>query len=395
MQIYLFPFLFDFVTFLVALRVADASGRELHLSDAQAAALVMIYSLGYMCTCPVAGHLLNRRNARAILIAATSCLLLLSGPLFFTTSFWPTFVLLGFLGIVVAFCFNSFQTFMRGEAPAGRLARTIARYTVTWSSGIACGYLLGGFLKDNGGPWALASLSTIACSVILALSISHQSRGDEHDSADGAVEEHRGSSLVDTRYVVIGWLLCFSANFSQRPLMTFLPKFFAQMHRPSAMAGFLFFILLIGQALFGYFSGRLRHALYRRGPLAIAHLLNIGLLGALWMTSNYWISVVVMAALGSVYGFIYFAAVYYVSNDLRSSRNVGINEAMVGAGNILGLLLSQFFMNRFSDPQAVYPVLMATLAALAILQLGWLSWGNVAKQAEPVAVKVELGGGSV
>ena len=51
----------------------------------------------------------------------------------------------------------------RGEAAAGRLTATIARYTVTWSSGIACGFFI------TGWKWvAFAVAAAIVAAIVLA-----------------------------------------------------------------------------------------------------------------------------------------------------------------------------------------------------------------------------------
>jgi hypothetical protein len=52
---------------------------------------------------------------------------------------------------------------MRGESPAGSLASTLAKYTMAWSTGIGTGFLLGGIIKDKGGPVFLTGLCVVAC----------------------------------------------------------------------------------------------------------------------------------------------------------------------------------------------------------------------------------------
>lgn len=383
-KIYLFPFLFDFVGFLVAMRVADAAGREMGITNLQAALLVIVYSLGYLIACPLSGHFLNRRNARAWLLCGTALALLTSAPLCFTTTFWPTFGLQAVFGIAMALCFNSVQTFLRGEVPPGALGRAIARYTFAWSAGIGCGFLFAGLFKSLGSPWPLALCSALACLLVFILVLTHQPRDLEIESADAIVEVSTGVAAVNPRYVLVGWALCFGANFCQRPLMTFLPKFYAQMHRPAYMAGTLFFIFLLGQAGFGLYSGRLRPLLYRRGALFAVQALVGLFLALLWAFPHYLLSLIAMALLGCAYGFIYFAAVYYVSNDERSSRNVGINEAMVGGGNICGLLVSQWVLGSSGRQDALYPALMLSLVVLMAIQWLWLQGsGATAEVAVP------------
>jgi MFS family permease len=131
----------------------------MHLSNLLAAMLVVAFSAGYMLACVPAGYILTRRNSRAILIASVVALMLLSVPIFYLNHFLPVAVLMAAFGVALAFAFNSFQTYMRGEAGVGSLGRTVSRYTFSWSSGMGFGFLFGGLLKSAGGATALAAAS--------------------------------------------------------------------------------------------------------------------------------------------------------------------------------------------------------------------------------------------
>ncbi len=380
MKIYLFPFLIDLVLFLVMLRLADAAGREMHLSNQQAALFMVSYSSVYLVACLTIGRLLHRGNARRIFLSSIVALMLLAVPLFFTRTFGPTLALFSVFGIVTASAFNSFQTFMRGEAPSGSLTLAIARYTIAWSAGVACGVLSGGFLKDFGGPLALAVFTVLACGLILLLGITHKPRDARHDSSDAAIEDIDQELItarlraVDSRYVMIGWMLCLSANLSQRPLTTFIPKFYAENHSPPWVAGCLLFLMFSAQAVSGYACHKARHLLYRPEPVVAVQLIVVLALAALWQVPSLWVSAAMLLVLGVLFGFMFFSCVYYVSNDLRSSRTVGINEAMVGVGTILGMLVSESSMRYFREPTAYFPACMAVILLLIALQWGFLKW---------------------
>jgi hypothetical protein len=75
---------------------------------------------------------------------------------------------------------------------------------------------------------------------------------------------------------------------------------------------------------------------------------------------------------GLLYGFSYFWSVYYVSNHPRSSRNVGVNEALVGVANILGVLASQAVINYFHNESTYYILVALVLAFLILAQWLWL-----------------------
>lgn len=374
MKIYLFPFLIDLVMFLVMLRLADAAGREMKLSNLQTSWLMVSFSAFYLVPCLLVGRLLHRDNARPIFVASICLLMALAVPLFFATTYWIAWGLFSLLGVALALAFNSLQTFIRGEAPVGSLALVVARYTISWSLGVSCGFLFGGVLKDFGGPLALAGFTIGAGLLILLLVFTH--KPTEHESSDAVVEEADVSNprvrSVDARYVVIGWLLCLSANFSQRPLTTFIPKFHAENNSPAWVAGCLLFALYFSQAFSGYYSHRFRHWLYKPAPLMLTQALIVFALALLWLAPGLLVSFAVLLALGVLFGFVYFSCVYYVSNDTRSSRNVGINEAMVAVGNILGVLISEWSMRIWNYPLAYFPVCMGLTLLLIGVQWGWL-----------------------
>ncbi len=374
MLIYLFPFLADFVNFLVLLRVCDAAGREMRLSDAQAASLVAIFSICYLLMCLAAGRLLGRRNAKPILVASTVMMMLSGVPLLFTTTYWPTLALISVFGGTLAFFFNSFQTFMRGEVPPGTLGVTISRYTLAWSLGIALGCLAGGALKAWTGSWGLAAISGGFCLLILAMVLKHRPRPLTQASTDGRVEQPAASRPVDARYVLVGLSVVFMINFTQRPITTFVPKFYAQAGNPEWMAGILMFALFLGQSLAGFAAGRIRGLLYRRSVMLAAQFVLVAALGMLyWVGSLSFVPVLaLMLLLGSVYGTLLFASFYYSSNDPRSSRNIGLTESMVGTGNVVGLAVCQLAMARGGDNQAFLTTSIGLALVVMAVQLAYL-----------------------
>jgi predicted MFS family arabinose efflux permease len=172
--------------------------------------------------------------------------------------------------------------------------------------------------------------------------------------------------------VLIGWLLCLSANFALRPLTTFIPKFYAETGHPAQLAGYLLCLLFVCQGAASYLSRRLRSWLYRPLPLLSVQLATVVIMGLLWLFPALPIAFLAVLLLGLCYGFLFFACIYYVSNDVRSSRNVGINEAMVGIGNILGVLVSLAGIEWLHNSQAFYPILMASILAVIAFQWWWL-----------------------
>lgn len=383
------------------MRVADAAGREMHLSNVAAAMLVVVFSAGYMLGCLPAGYFLKRRNSRAILIASIIGLMILSVPIFYSSRFLPVAMLMTAFGVALAFAFNSFQTYMRGEAGVGSLGQTVSRYTFSWSSGIGFGFLFGGLFKSGGGALSLSAASIIFCLATLALAISHRQKDHEHDSADGRIETvepfHPDDEAANSRalalhwrYVVIGWSLCFGCNFGTRPLTTFIPKFLAEQGNPAWLAGAMMFLLFIMQALIGSVVYKFRRWQYRRRPLLAQQGLILLCFIGFWGISNLFATGVILMVLGTLYGFSYFWSVYYVSNHPRSSRNVGVNEALVGVANICGVLASQAVIAYYHNDAAYYLMVALVLAFLMVAQWLWLRprGEDTARHSSPVPLTI-------
>lgn len=400
MTIYLVPFLLDFQLFFVMLRLADASGREMQLSNSQATALLLSFSIGYLVTSPLAGRVLQARSPKPLLLFSIVAIGLCSVPLLFTTTFWPTFLLIGVLGIAAALAFNAFQALVRNQSPDGALAVTVARYTVAWSCGVGSGYIVGGVMRSLVEPFGLAAFCVVACSLLLVLVWYFQTAPTSSTRCETTAESTTAESTtpepitvestpIDARYIAIAWSLIFAANFVQRPLTTFIPKFSAQDGNPSWTAGVLLAAALFTQAAVGFAMQRRTRWLYRRKPLVILQIGLVIVLGLLWMTQAFFASLILMIFLGALHGFTYFASVYIASNSVRSARNIGLNEMMVGVGNVAGMILCDRAIAWLHFERAFYPTTMLFCVLLLAAQMWWLRDSSKPRISPPKISKPE------
>ena len=117
------PALMDWTAFLVLFAVLYGAG-ERGFSGLQCAWIGGIGQLAYMVTSLLGGLMLTRRNAHGFLIASTAGSTAMGIVCLRLTCFTPQMVCQALLFACLAFFFNSFQTFMRGEtAPVGWRAR--------------------------------------------------------------------------------------------------------------------------------------------------------------------------------------------------------------------------------------------------------------------------------
>ena len=401
MKIYFVPFLLDFILFLIQFRLSDAAGHEMHLSNAQATGLLVAFNLTYLAVCPFVGRALNARNTRPILLFSIAAILVLGVPLLWTKRFLLALVLMGGLGAASALAFNSFQALMRGRSPLGALSATVLKYNVSWSLGIGLGFLMSGILKTLGQPLWLSAFCGVAVAAVWWMiwsenlplqpqSSTRTSAGKESEPVVKVRDANVASSgdtksFGDARYAGIGWSLCLAANFVQRPLATFLPKFSAQEGHAAWMAGALLCSLMWAQVAGGYLGYRRANWLYRARPLIVLQIGIAAALAVLWMSRSYVLSLMAMGALGVLHGFAFFCAVFYCSHSLQSARNVGINEMMVGIGNIGGMVLCNLAIAQMGNERAFYPTTIAFSLLLLGAQLFYLRSARQ-KYAKPAVV---------
>lgn len=367
MLIYLCPALIDLIGFLALFAVAYGAG-ERGMTMAQCAWLGGIFQIVYMLISLAAGLVLTRRNARIILLVSIVLSMAgISGTLLIK-EFVPLLVAMGIFGVCFALFFNSFQTFMRGEAPPGSLVLTTGLYTLAWSGGSSIGFIASGALYRQGAPM-LALVTFLVGLAVLVILVRHHPRPQDTPSAEEPVEISADDVRVRDRYVWVAWVIIFATMFAQRPILTFFPAICAQQNVPAAMTSLPLFLHMLIQALFGICMVRLPAWLYRRWPLLVVQGGAALLLGLVWLRPQFSVAAVAIALLGIWTGFAYFSAVFYASNAGNRSRNIGVNEFLVGLGSSAGLFLSEAVMNRPGAQSALYLVCASAVMIAALAQV--------------------------
>jgi len=367
----------DLVIFLVYFAVFYSAGRS-GLTDRECAWIGGIFQLTYMATSLGIGWILKRQNARAILIMGLLTCICSGIWSIAVRHYVPVFAGMACFGVAAAFFFNAFQTFMRGDAPPGGLARATGLYTLAWSGGSSLGVLLSGTLY-NFGSTVLIVLTLGVGGLISFLLFRHQARPDSAPSADEMEETGpAGSAPVHGAYVGVAWLIIFTAMFVQRPIQTFYPALCAGAQIAPWLAGLPLFLHMFIQALAGAGMISLRFLMYRKTPLILIQGAAAGLLILIGLHPSIEYLAIGMSLLGIWAGFAYFSAVYYASNSGRRSRNIGINECLVGLGSFSGLILSEYFMKKSGNPATMYRVCASALGISIILQcaVAWVGTGR-------------------
>lgn len=357
----------DWLLFLTTFAVLYRAGEQ-RLTLTQCACLAGSWSLFYMLTSLGAGFIISRRNARLILALSTALSMLGIMVCLFTDHFKMMLIGMAMMGVFSAFFFNSFQAFMRGESAPGGLMKTIGIYTLSWSMGVGLGFISSGFFYRYGAG-TLAVLSLMIGLTIIITIIRHKRRPLDEISSEEHVEAGSSDTRpVNARYVLVGWVIIFTATFVQKPLTSFFPAICAAEGVSPFMASLPLFLNSAVQALFGMAMTKKRRALYRRFPFVIMHILAALLLLAIWIRPTLAVSFLVFSLLGIYFGFAYFCSVYYSSNSGNRVFNVGINEFLVGTASLTGLFVSEWWMRFTANSGSMYAVCGLMLVLSAIVQ---------------------------
>ena len=371
-RVNIIPLMIEWLVFLVIFAVMFAAGRR-GMSTQECAWLGGIFQGIYMIASLGLGLIVNRRNARTLLLAGIVVPVMFGVQSLLVTSFWTLVLGMTGLGIGQALFFNAFQAFMRGEAAPGGLGKSIGIYTLAWSLGSGLGPLSSGIVYKL-GIYFVALLAVLLGMGLLAVLLRYKPRSLENPSADELVEQGSEKARpVDPAYLLAGWIMIMVVMFVQRPLMTLLPAIGAQTGIAASVMGAILFLHMLVQALFGCWMARFRDTLYRRSPVVLFHAGAVLLFSALWLWPSVAMYFIGLGLLGFYTGFVYFCSVYYACNSGHRSLNVGINEFLVGLGSVLGLLITDWGIRLSGNNSVLFLVCaIAVLAALG-LQLAGLS----------------------
>ena len=368
MRLQLCPALMDWTVFLVLFAVLYGAG-ERGLSDAQCAWLGGISQIAYLTASLVAGVMLTRRNARRLVLGATVMSSTFGVICLMLTDFRWQLVAMVIFGASLAFFFNAFQTFMRGETVPGKLANTVGRYTLAWSLGASLGFLSSGSVYAL-GPVALSLVTVTVGAVVLITLLTYRHRPHEEASAEEHVETTGpGGRPVHPGYVWVAWCMIFTGMFVQRPVQSLFPAICARQGIAPWLASVPLFIHMTIQGIWGFGVSHFATWRYRRLPIIVVHAAAAFGFALVFLVPVFSICAVVISLSGLYTGFVYFAAVYYASNSGHRSRNIGVNECFVGLGSFAGLFVSEWWMKVSGNAAAMYAVCAAALLVSLALQM--------------------------
>lgn len=318
-----------------------------------------IQSIVYAFVCIGISRWLNQ-NMHGMRIAAVGAFYYCAGSA--AAVLWPGIVGFGVISILaivgMSVVWPSLHGWLGANPDPQLRARGMSRFNVAWSSGLAVGPLVGGFLYDF-HPYApfIALVAMGSCCFLLLWGMPQEEAyyttlADEHEPSWGA------HALRSERFLLGAWIangmawalvgvtrLIFTKRVddlvetgSLRMFAEATPPAFLTQNPASIYATIAFLLAAMSAVVFA-FMGRTQHWQHRFRYLAG---LQVGSAVAFWIL-GYTNSLVVMSlafmVIGALSGAAFFSSSYYsMANFALRRQRSSINEFFVGAGSFVGPL---------------------------------------------------------
>jgi MFS family permease len=387
--IYLFPALMDLIvsviSFVNPIRVA-----KMGYSASAVAGVGAIWSLVYMFACPVVGARLTPANSsRTVLLACVAM-----GVVCALFPFFPglsgIYMLAALAGLIAALFFPAFQVFMKAADGANSkpIAYSTGLYTFAWSFGFALAPFVSGFLMELGtavgtgaetSGWKYCYLFAGLCALVAAVGFYlveryNRSRGLPA-GADAAGPRGSANGKTGAQEPDLAWLGWISAGAGVIALAVIRGIFPARavvtLHMSDSAQGLIAFLLYLTQALTGLALIPQRRWMF--SPWAVGVSGTLGVVGACCfglLTAPFGLGLGAVL-FGTYSGFFFFYFVFHaLSHPVRSAQYVGINEAVVGVGGLIGPVAGGLLADHagFESPFIAGAVIvgLATLFQMAV-----------------------------
>ena len=378
--IYLVPALVDLllslVIFVGTVRAARLKGDATHVG-----AVLAVWSILYILTCPLLGRWVTPRNAHGFVLAgcltfAVACALLATAA-----SFLPMILLVGVTGMASALFFVAFQILMKefGAAGGRPLTYSVGIYIFAWSAGFAFGPMVSGFLMQSSTPapgggegagWRYAFLlaAGIAFAISAALAMlfhpRNRRRTEMRDAPAPPAETTCYDALPDLSW--LGWIVAATGIMALSINRTvFASRAVNALHLLDGTIGTIFFVLFLSQSITGLALTRSRFWMYR--PLLAAAFALSGILGLLCFGFGQHLAIFLAgAALFGIYSgsFFFYMVFHALVHPEHAGRYIAVNETIVGiasfAGPLLGGILADACGMRFAFLAAAGLTVLAT-----------------------------------
>jgi MFS family permease len=360
--IYTFPAVMDMVVGIVFF-VNPVRAARMGADHFTSAAFAAVWGVVYMASCAAVGRLVTPRNASRLLRLAAGIFLLDCLLFVLLPSLGGMYAAVALSGVACALFFAPFQVFMKQVDTGGGkpVAYSAGVYAFAWSSGMAAGPLVSGYLMELGAPaeggepmgwmycYAVAAAGSLFTGVGVWL-LKHYAESapaagpaPEAPAAAGPAPEAPVAAGAYRRFPDLAWLGWLGAGCGVlvwTVIRLMFPKHGLDLALEESTRGNVIFLLLLMQGLTGLALHRSRRWMYR--PWGVLGFGLCGLAGCLLYAAGSAPAHFYLAALAfGVYagGFFFYLVFHSLTHPSRSGRYVAVNEVVVGGGQVAAPVL--------------------------------------------------------
>lgn len=364
--IYIFPAVVDMVLgavmFLTTVRMAESG------ASATAVTLLMTtWSFVYMICAFALSKLITSRNAAWLNIASGMILAIACMGFIVIPDIRIMYLFVVVVAIANAMFFAPFQIFMKAveRNQSSGIVRSTALYTFAWSSGIAMGPFVTGYLWTRAG-WNWCHILNATLAVLTSIGIyclKHYAHPEDEDiriNDDNSSDSYRQSQseqLVECQdeYAQapdLAWLAWFGAGLGILVIMIvrgILPITGVSLEIPRPRLGIIFALISMTQAIVGLSFIKSRIWMFRIKPIIIFSLFGaVSLLGFAYAKSLFPLYLSAICA-GVYAGAIFFYFVFHsLVHPTKAPKYIAINESVVGLAGIIGPLIGGLIVDSFN-----------------------------------------------
>ncbi len=360
--IYIFPAIMDMVLgsvmFLTTVRMAQSGA-----SATTVTLLMTTWSFVYMVCSFSLSRIITSRNAAWLIIA--SGLIIAGDSLGFilVPGLYQMYLLVVIVAIANAMFFAPFQIFMKAVEqgrPAG-VVRSTALYTFAWSTGIALGPFISGYLWTLAG-WNWCHLVNICFALLTVIGIfllKHHAQPDGQ-RASSISEKQPASGDESTinefdeyaNMPDLAWLAWVGAGLGIFVIMLvrgILPMTGVSLKIPRPQLGTIFALISMTQAIVGLSFIKGKMWMFRVKPIIAFGIVGLlGMIGFAFARHLYFLYISAIC-LGVYSGAIFFYFVFHsLVHPTKAPKYIAINEAVVGLVGIVGPLFGGLIVDHFS-----------------------------------------------
>jgi MFS family permease len=343
LDFFILPFAMDVAVamsqIMVNLRALDlgASATEVGLL------MGLCWGVAYMLTALATGRLVGRFGAKAMMLVGAAGFGIGTAAYGFALSPWHLLAAAPVAGAGSGIFWPSLQTFLKVDDDDETRIRS-GIFNVSWTFGILTGVGVSGHAYSEIGPrgsfWMAATI-VAAAFLVVAWRVRPGPASNSSSQPDGSVVSIEDDDPRGRAFLRMAWVANFTMWFVGSSAATVFPRLARSLNFSDGAIGEMAAVVWIGQvALFGILAtGSWWH--FRKAAFIVGLLAGVGAMAMFARGASALVLVAASALLGASRTPSHVGSMHYgLHSGGNRDANMGYHEAILGAGCVLGPVLS-------------------------------------------------------